>query len=39
MGEDNKDEKKGHLNIMSLIIWGLSLYVLYLAIRALFLME
>ena len=39
MGEDNKDEKKGHLDIMDLIIIGLSIYLFVLSIKWLFFMD
>lgn len=39
MGDDNKGEKKGHLDIMTLIYIGLSLYLIILFIKWLFFMD
>ncbi len=39
MEENNKNEKKGHLDIMSLIIIGLNIYLFALAIKWFFFME
>lgn len=39
MEEDNKDEKKGHLSIMDLIIIGLSIYLFVLSIKWFFFMD
>lgn len=39
MGDDTKGEKKGHLDIMTLIYIGLSLYLIILIIKWLFFMD
>ena len=39
MGDDTKGEKKGHLDIMTLIYIGLSLYLIILFIKWLFFMD
>lgn len=39
MEEGNKNENKGHLDLMSLIIIGLSIYLYALAIKWFFFMD
>ena len=39
MGDDNKGEKKRYLDIMKLIIVGISMYLIFLFVEWLFIMD
>ena len=39
MNDENKEEKKGRLDIMKLIIVGISMYLIFLFVEWLFIMD